>query len=505
MSWLERLKRWSLANDGRNAAVLVLSVVSLAPVLVTPIVPLTDLGSTVGASGLLLDTAFGKAPIADLYFVNPNLVPYWTGYVFLALVGVVVGPVMAAKCLVAVCVIAMPLSLLRLARALGRDWALVTFGFVLAWDLNLYWGWVTFHLGMSVAVWALALLIEADSWKAAARLIPLTALVALTHAHAVVLLTLAALLTAFGRARPFRAVALHLVSCLGFLVLSPWLWSEVLKPKPGSGPMSFVSPPVNERISRVFEHALGYFVDQPGLALVSAAFLVILGVTLFGSALLPRGNAPRPALVLGVVVTPLLLYLFLPFEVRGPVPHWWTYPRFATLVLGTLLLVPNVMPSLRARWGLVAGAFVVTFALSAVRFSQFSLYGAHVRPYLELVEQIPPGSRFLPLDLEIFFPGFREPSLGQLHGYAAAARHSYDPHLFDHGAMPLLYRPNVQPPTPDWYKPQTSYTSAMAQHYDYVLITPPSRDFLPTVEPRVLELVGERGAWRLYRVLKPAP
>lgn len=505
MKWLEWFKRWLLEHDGRNAAVLVLSLVSLAPLAVTPIVPLTDLGSTVGASGLLLDALFGKAPIADLYFVNPNLVPYWTGYVFLALVGLVVGPVMAAKALVAVCVIAMPLSLLRLARALGRDWAVVTFGFLLAWDLNLYWGWVTFHLGMSLAVWALALLIEADSWKAAARLIPLTALVALTHAHAVVLLTLGALLTAVGRARPFRSAALHAVSCLGFLVLTPWLWSEVLKPKPGSGPMSFVSPPVNERIGKVFEHALGYFVDQPGLGLVSVVFLVIVGVSLFAGALLARGDAPRPALVLAVVATPLLLYLFLPFEVRGPVPHWWTYPRFATLVLGALLLVPNVMPSPRARWGLVGAALAVTLALSAVRLSQFRLYGAHVRPYLELVEQMPEGSRFLPLDLEIFFPGFREPSLGQLHGYAAAARHSYDPHLFDHSAMPLLYRPHVQPPTPDWYKPQATYTSAMAQHYDYVLITPPSRDFLPSVEPRVLELVGERGAWRLYRVLKPSP
>ncbi|MBL8938795.1 MAG: hypothetical protein JNM69_29815 [Archangium sp.] len=363
---------------------------------------------------------------------------------------------------------------------------------------------MTFHLGMSLAVWALALLIEADSFKAAARIIPLTALVALTHAHAVVLLTLGALLTALGRARPIRSIALHVMSCLGFLVLTPWLWRDVLKPKPGSGPMSFVSPPVNERIGKVCEPALGYVVDQPGLGLVSVAFLAILGVTVFGG-LLPRGNAPRPSLALFVAITPLLLYLFLPFEVRGPVPHWWTYPRFATLALGTLLLVPNVMPTRFARWGLVAVAFTLTFALSAVRFTQFSLFGAHVRPYLELVEQMPKGSRFLPLDLEIFFPGIREPSLGQLHGYAAAARHSYDPHLFDHAAMPLLYRPNVQPPTPDWYKPQATYSSVMAQHYDYVLITPTSRDFLPTVEPQVLALVGERGAWRLYRVLKPAP
>lgn len=484
-------------------AVLVLSVVSLVPLLVTPIVPLTDLGSTVGAAGLLLD-ALGDSTTASRYYsVNPLPVPYWTGYLWLALVGWLVGPLWAAKSLVAVCVLATPLAAIRLSMALKRDWAFSLLSFTLAWDVNLYWGWVTFQIGMALALWAVARLIEANSLRAALRVIPLTAIVALTHAHAVVFLAVAAMLTALARVRSPRVAALHLVGCLGFLVLLPWLWLQVVHPAFGAhGATELVSPPLQERIGRVYEFAFGVFLDQQGQLFSVLSFMAIVAVPLVAG-FLPRGSSERPLLGLALFAAPVLLYLFLPFEVRGPVPHWWTYPRFATLLLVLLLVVPDAEVSPRWRGAIAVSALLLTGGLSLARIQQFSRYGDHVRPYLSLVEQIPNGSRVLPLDIEFAFPGFREPPLGQLHGYAAALRHSYDPHLFDHPAIPLLFRRDALMPTPDWRNIPATYTPEIAAYYDYVIVYPRDRDFLQSRSEQ-LQFVSDSGAWRLYKVRVPA-
>ncbi len=493
-----------LEHDGRRLAVGVLALIALVPLAVTPIVPLTDLGSTVGASGLLFDALDSSSPLSKMYQVNATTIPYWTAYVFLALVGAVVGPLWASKALVALCVLALPLSMLRLAKAIDRDWSMALVSFGLAWDLNLYWGWVTFHLGMSIAIWCVAKLIEIDSWKGVLKVLPLVALVGLTHAHAVVFLVAAAALTAIAKARPFRAIAFHATACLGLLVLTPWLWGAVLRPAVGSsGGMNLVMPPLSERVTKLFEFSLGYFVDQPGLTAVSVLFLSVLAISVVGGGFMRRGAPARPVVALAVFLAAFALYVGLPFEVQGPIPHWWTYPRFATYVLACLPLVANVSPTWRGRWAIVLVVVAISGWISSLRVGQFSRYGAHVRPYLELVEKIPAGTRFLPIDIEFTFPGFREPTLGQLHGFAAALRHAYDPHLFAHPAMPLLYREGVQPPTPNWGSPAASFTSAMALHYDYVLVYPSSRDTLGSVEPKVLELVADSGPWRLYKVTRP--
>jgi hypothetical protein len=482
-------------------SVLALVGVVLVPLFATPIIPLTDLGSTVGAAGLLFD-ALGSSTTASQYYTVSHLpVPYWTGYVWLAVVGFVGGPLFAAKSLVALCVLGPPLAVMRLSRALKRDWSFSLLAFTLAWDVNLYWGWVTFQIGMALAIWALAILIEADSLRAAVRVIPLAIIIALTHAHAVVFLVVAAGLSGLARERPFRSLGLHIVGCLGILVLLPWVWLQVVQPGlAGQGTTELVSPPMQERVGRVFEFSLAVFLDQPGQWFSVISFLVIVAVPLLAG-FMPRGSGARSLVALVLFATPVLLYLLLPFEVRGPVPHWWTYPRFATLVLALLLVVPDVVITDRWRVAVAAIALVLTTGLSVARYQQFGRYGDHVRPYVELVEQIPKGSRILPLDIEFAFPGFREPPLGQLHGYAAALRHSYDPHLFDHPAIPLLFRRDVLMPTPDWRNVQSTYTPQMAASYDYVIVHPLTRDFLDGTSPN-LQRVADSGAWRLYKVIK---
>ena len=53
-------------------------------------------------------------------------------------------------------VMLLPLGTMRLLLALGRDPRMGLMAFALAWDHNMYWGFLAFHLGLSVALFAIA-------------------------------------------------------------------------------------------------------------------------------------------------------------------------------------------------------------------------------------------------------------------------------------------------------------------------------------------------------------
>jgi hypothetical protein len=112
------------------------------------------------------------------------------------------------------------------------------------------------------------------------------------------------------------------------------------------------------------------------------------------------------------------------------------------------------------------------------------------------------NTSFLPLDLDTSrTDGMREQSLGQLHGYAAAARTAYDPHLFDNPNTPLSFRPDKQLPQPDWRNLRETFSFEwIGRYYDYIIVNPLARDPLATYRGRDVEWVRDAGPWRLYRV-----
>lgn len=146
---------------------------------------------------------------------------------------------------------------------------------------------------------------------------------------------------------------------------------------------------------------------------------------------------------------------------------------------------------------------VAAVALHLAIARQFREYGKYVRPYLQIVDALPRGVTFFPLDLDDRrFKGALNPVLGQLHGYAAAAKASYDPHLFDQQDMPLLFKKPLKLPVINWFRPTTFTMEAHGRHYDYVIVHPIDRDPFPAKWMDAAELVRESGAWRLYKVKK---
>jgi hypothetical protein len=490
----DALLRWATAA---------LCIIALVPLWVTPILPLVDMGSTIGAAGLLDDVAFGDGVATKYYRVSWFPIPYWTMYAFISLMEQLGGVLFAAKASVGLVVVLLPISVMRLLVGLERSPRFGLWAFLLAWDTNLYWGWTTFQLGMALALYLIANIAEIQTGRQALKLIPLGLLIALTHVHALALCLSVGLALGIAQRPILPAIGRSFIALLGcFIGIAPWL----LRRSGGEGALGtglhFKYPPVAEKISSLFRFTLDNLPQSPGAVLTAAAFLMlVLGPVLLGlvEQKHPRVESDRRASLFLFVA--LGLYLSMPFSVWGVIGHWWTYPRFATYVLIGILLIPRPVFDGWRRWLLTPG-ILCAFALHIEVARQFSAYGEYVEPYLDIVAEMEPGSTFMPIDLDISYSGTREQTLGQLHGYAAALTSSYDPHLFNHPNSPMVFRNERIPPHPNWYKPRTFSMEKHGRYYDYIIVHPKKLDPLHRQRASLgLDLVREAGAWRLYEVV----
>ncbi len=514
MLWLKaRLMSWrtvQMFRDDRLLLWLTLATafVSLLPMAFTPFLPLVDLGSNIGAAGLIDDLVRGAPVVSERYALNWAPIPYWSGYLLMGSIEMVFGAVFAVKATVAVMVVLLPLAFMRLLVALGRSPRIGLWAFLASWDVNAYWGWFTFQFGMALAIWAIAWLAEAKTLREHARIIPLVAVIALTHVHAVALVGVVGGSLAFVKLRPVRSTLLHALSLTGLLVLVPWFLPKFFRSSGPSVPFQMEQAALAAKIASLYQFSFDTFTSPRGVALTTAVFVLFL----LAPAVLPALDwrpLPPPersgAMALTFVLGCLALYGILPFSLSGPIDHWWTYPRFATYLLLGMLLLPT--PGLTdAKAWLLAPGLVLVVGMNVERIRQFSEYGDHTRPYLEIMAAMRPHSKFLPLDYEFGWAGTRTPTLGQLHGYAAASTSSYDPHLFDHPSIPVLFRPEHRPPQPNFGDVTNTFSfEAQGKFYDYLIVYPLSRDTVVGLPATDVTLVKQAGDWRLYEVVRKSP
>lgn len=494
----DEVLRWSF---------LLAFALSCLPMGFTSMLPLTDLGSHLGFAGLLNDILTpGTAP-SGWYAINPVPVPYWPAYLVINLVEMIAGIFVAGKVIVALTLAGIPLGVMRLLVALERSPRLGLVAFLLVWDINLYWGWVTFQFSMPFVLWAFAWLVEAKTFRAALAVCALSAVVGLSHPLAVMWLVAGAFALIPVTEQPLRAALRTVVALSGLCVLVPWLLARVLFPAGGAKavPMTFSSPNFEERLSSFFDYSIGVFTERPAVVASALTLILLLVVPMLLSVLERLPVSGRSSLkAIALLTATSGLYFLLPYEIYGNVVHFWTFPRFSTWILAMTLVVPAPALTNRRMFALVPAA-VALLALTGFRVEQFRAYGDHVKPYLEIMAEIPKDSRVAPIDVDFYLPGFRQRTLGQLHGYLAAERRAYDPHLFDFSASPVVYRKEGRPPDPDFHHPENFKLETVGRYYDYVVLHPSTNLTLEPLVGNGLELLKVAGAWRLYKVTAPQP
>ncbi|HEY4188181.1 MAG TPA: hypothetical protein VGP07_24105, partial [Polyangia bacterium] len=380
-----------------------LLIAAWVPLFLTPFLPFADQGINTACADMLWDTARGHFPAAHFHRIQWAPLPYWTVYALASAFGLLFGPLVAGKLVTAIVMATIPFGIMRLLLTLKRDPRLALWAFALGWEHNLYAGWLSMMQGIGLACFVLAWTLEAKTVEDGLRVAPFAALLALTHVQATWLFGAAAVALTFTRGPIRQRLPVHAAALVGSaIMLLPWLVSHLRGPG-GTAALtgfSFEWHPPAVKLTQFFTYTLDVFAQRSGERVAAITFaLLIAGPVAFG--LLPQregGDRWSPLVMLGVVTA---LYAFLPFAIEGPgqLSIWYAYPRFATVVLLWLLLVPR--PALRG----VAAIALVPGVLAALLLDvnvcrQFASFGRRTRPFLEIVQAVPRAASVISLVLD---------------------------------------------------------------------------------------------------------
>jgi hypothetical protein len=508
-----KLVQCLLEDRPLGIAMLLLAVFALLPIFATPFLPLADLPDNVAQGALLPDIILKRGLAAYHYRVQWAPVPYWTTHVLVGVLSPIMGVINAGKVMVALVLLGMPLAVMRVLLALGREPRLALWAFLLSWDNNLYAGWTAFLLGMIGALWGIAWLLEARTPRDAVPIGLLSCLLGLTHIQAVAYFGLIVGVLGLLRRPLKRAIILHLIAGSGLAIsVLPWLFSRFSE-SGGHVAFTFDFHTPREKLNSFYLYTLDNLPKVDDGVITALAFcLLIFGVPLLCSlgedppttASSGELAAPRASAAV-LVLAPLALYFALPMAISGPVSHWYTYPRYATFTLLALLFLPRGrFRHWRALW-LLPGVLAALLMFTRIR-AQFADYGTRARPFLEIIAHVRPNSAYLPLELDDSDPATRLDTFNQIHAYIAGFKKGYDPHLFDNNSIPFLYRSDRRLPQTAWNRPQDFSLTEHGRYYDYVVIQGGlDRDPLKRLTPAAgirAQLVVEAGRFRLYEMIK---
>jgi hypothetical protein len=493
------------------AATVVMALFALFPLTQAAFLPLGDLPASSACSALLPQIIWGKGIPHEYYGVNWAPVPYWTTTFLIAAISSVSNVLIANKVVVGLIVLLLPLSTMRMLLALGRDPRLGLLAFGLSWENTLAAGWIAHALGVGLAIWALAWMIEADTIRASLRVAIVGGLLGLTHALPTLYFVAATAALTLARPGLFRQFVLHATAGAGLIVsLIPWIMERVRSSGGVNAAqvMSFEWHPLSDKLRDLFRYTLDNFSRAADVDASARTFAMLLFAPLLLTLLPTRAGASRrPALILLLVA--FLLYASLPMAVSGPISHWYTYPRFANILLLSLLFVPR--PDLRgwyAAWLAPLLLIVIVFHLRVA--SAFRDWDGRTRPLLGLIRSVPPNSRVLGLELDDTDPAIKWAIGNQMHAYFAAMRGGFDPHLWNYPSLPFQYRQEkMLPSTGSTGAAGRAFTlKQYGSYYDFVIVQ--GKDLDPLVGRTETSkfrarVVGESDFYRLYAIERKAP
>ncbi|MGZ6027995.1 MAG: hypothetical protein ACXWK5_01145 [Myxococcaceae bacterium] len=431
-----------------------------------------------------------------VFAARAELTPYVGYYDTVSLLSWVVPLELANRLFLAAMVAGLPLAMAFLLRSLGRPRWPAVLAIPFAYGDSFGWGFVNSSASFALALLAAGLFVRAlvdpgrrRRWAVAHGAVLVA--VVLMHVQGFLFLALALpflLLTtrvpedATGRALRPRipallstapAVLLFLVWGAGRLLApaeveagAPWkAWGPLLS----SQNLSFKPLQQNvEEFPELLANLLRDGGDRWGLRAVTAIAVVALALWLSGQRSPQREGPVERWRISGLAVLAGLLFLLLPFDIRGAI--YYLNTRYAHLAAPLLLAaVPPVAARLRPML-LVAGglaALVLALPLGAA----FHAFDAEAAPLLRFAEETPPGPRIMGL---IFEPGsrvVRHPVF--LHAAAVPARlcggitnfsFARTPH------SPIRYRGSPPPTFPSEWRPDGFRWDSMAAAYDHFLV-----------------------------------
>jgi len=495
---------------------------AVAPLFAGHYLPFFDYPAHLAVPAALRHRADPATDVAALWTVDLRLVPNALHYAF-TYVGSFVMPLeTASRLFVAVmCVAALPLATAMFLRAFGRDWRLAVLAVPLAWNRGLWYGFIGFCAALPIALIVLALLerdLEQPSWRREIGLAAMMALLPLAHFFVMTVtgvLSIVLLLSHARGARPARLLRSAAPLAAGPLVVAPWFLRSLLTRSAdgdASAAGALLSRPNPRGYAALLRHWFmdsytGHIDDVVALVMLAALAALLVNVRREpGPAEPPRATHRAPLLMAGALV---VLYLALPFELRGPF-HWWGM-NVRVLPLLFICLLASVPPGRLDRTGRLVLVPVAAAAIAFFSFITVDVARTFNGPWGtagldDVLAHVPKGGRVLGL-----YTDYRQPPHYAHYPFHYASSYS----VVQHGGMAAPFVPIPQSWTnprrvPDYPPAGDAALFRFDRHaagYSHILVrTCEGAGCVPDPLQReaAVERVAESGRWRLYRVLQPS-
>lgn len=494
-----------------------LAVATIVPFWIGRYLPLLDEPNHLSAIAIWHYEHDPRFDFDQSYYLNKAPLPYWVHYYACHLLAYLVPVEVANKIFLTAYALALPFGLAALAKRFGRSPWLALFAFPLVWNFNLAEGFISYCAGMAASLWGLVLV---D--KHCRRPTVLTTLGVLTfgslmyffHLLQYMFFLTAAGLVVLAQDAPLRLrnLAERGAPLLGSCAIGIWAYQheKALGFRSIAGERNFVFDPAGDVMgyspARLLNFLSGSRDEWVAVALACGWLFLALAAAR-GRDIEPRRRfsmhdlGPELCFVLAVVCV-----FFLPRSMRRPFNWYMINGRFVPVaaLFGALLIRGDFRG--RRRWlfapVVAAGLF---YAIDVGRM--IWVFNRHVDGFDQLVAKIPLHRATITLA----FPPRNDPEINvdafnQWASYTQIQKGGYNFYNFNYG-FPLRYKRFR--PAPLWNHPEMFQFETMGQWWDYFLTH--NEGVVTSVFPHLaeqgkVELVGEQGAWKLWRRIgAPAP
>jgi hypothetical protein len=509
------------SNERRFFAGLlaILAAVTIAPIWVARYLPLLDLPNHLTAVAVWHYYDKPDWHFAEHYQLNLVPLPYWAHYYTVHLLTYVTGSVeVANKIFLSIYALAVPAGAYACCRRFDRSPWLTVLVFPLVWNFNLADGFVAYCAGFAAVPLALVLVdrhAERPTWRGALAVVVIGSLTYFFHLLAYALFLVCAGLLVLVQRRPLTprlliARSLPVLSCAAV-----GLWA--LR---GANRMGFrqltgtrrqwardsLDTTLTQIPERLFNFLPGH-ADEWVLVALAAVWLTLAITDARRRQLEPparHGEGHRWGIEL-CMLGALALLLALPRSMKQPFYWHLINGRFVVaLAFFALLTLRGAIVGGR-RW-LLAPVIVAHLAYMGALCRAFVRFNADAAGFETLADRVPRDRTVLTLILPPMGDGnVNVSAFNQFPSYVQLRHGGYNHYNFADG-FPLKYKHKL--PAPPWSHAGTFDWNAHARGWDYFLTFREGWEERPMKVPLAtgkVELVGESGAWKLYRKLGPDP
>lgn len=317
---------------------------------------------------------------------------YWFPYVLAVALAWVFPINFAVHVTVFIAVLAYPVGLLMMLRALRRPPWLALLAVPILYHRGFFWGFVHFGLGVGLAFMALGLLMSPWSRYRGPQVGAICLLIAVTHVYGLLIIgTYAVGWLIAGDRKPLVRGLVWVAPAALTLVL----WGVFAAQAPGYGPTEWVD--FNTRLEQLPHQVLGGYVDDTEVYVLSGWLLLIVALS-FGSLPITWGRLKRLSVhsraAYLFVIANGVAYFTLPMATPTAKFIHFRHAVLAAMMLPLIIDLP-LKPWLR-QWGVTATAALAAYA-GANAWQHLRAFNAEARDFDQILEWIPQRSHIAQL------------------------------------------------------------------------------------------------------------